>query len=96
MFKFALSVRSYNYGRRYGCLPYYEDLWAMSEAEARKACLQAAEALLARGCKRQAVELFRAAGLGYYNILGLMTAEGVNPWTTLTLCEGYDKSLHGR
>lgn len=96
MFKFALSVRAYHEGRRYGCLPYYEDLWAMPEAEAREACLRAAEALLVRGRKRQAVELFRAGGLGYYNIVDCLLGEGVDPWRILALCESYDKSLHGR
>ena len=98
MFKFALSVRAYNYGRRYGDLPYYEDLWAMPEAEAQEACLKAGLALRQKGkMDKQAVELFRAAGLGLYNIYELFLLVVTDDTAKIRKAvEDYDRRLHGR
>lgn len=94
MFKFSLSVRAYHNGCRYG-LPSYEE-WATIPAEVLRACcLKAAhEVLIHHQGKMTAIELYRAAGLGVYNIGRIMRDENVGLDRVRSQCEWYDKRLH--
>lgn len=94
MYKFSLSVRAYNHARRYG-LPHFEKWSAMSDDTLREACLKAADSVLAnkRGY-RTAIELYRAAGLGVYNIGLIMCGEGVNIDKVRMVCNQVDERLH--
>lgn len=94
MFKFSLSVRAYNEGRKFG-LPRFEDWHRTPDSVMRLACKEAAIRVLAhhRG-KKTAVELFRASGMGVYNIAMLMTGEGLDYDRIIELCEKYDQDLH--
>ena len=90
MFKFSLSVRAYNTARKFG-LPHFED-WNRLPSEAMQAaCLKAADNI--RG-KKTAVELYRAGGLGVYQIAQIMHSEDVSIDCIRALCERFDKMLH--
>lgn len=94
MYKFSLSVRSYNIGRKYG-LPYFEDWDKLPSEIMQAACLRAADNVLAnRRGKKTAIELYRAAGLGVYQIGLIMCGEGVDIDYIRKLCERFDKNLH--
>ena len=94
MYKFSLSVRAYHTGRKYG-LPSFEVWNSLSSEIMQAACLRAADSALAnhRG-KRTAIELYRAAGLGVYQISLTMFAEGVDIDYIRRTCERFDKNLH--
>lgn len=94
MYKFSLSVRAYHTGRRYG-LPCWEE-WATLPAEdMQAACIKAAESVLAnRRGKKTAIELFRAGGLGVYNIALIMCGEGVTLKQVRMVCNRIDSELH--
>lgn len=94
MYKFSLSVRAYHTARRYG-LPSWE-LWRELSAETmRETCRKAADSVLAnkRGY-RTAIELYRAAGLGVYNISLIMCGEGVDIDKVRMVCQQVDQRLH--
>lgn len=94
MYKFSLSVRAYNHARRYG-LPRFEK-WATIPADTmRETCRKAADSVLAnkRGY-RTAIELYRAAGLGVYNISLIMCGEGVDIDKVRMVCHQVDQRLH--
>ena len=94
MYKFSLSVRAYHIGRRYG-LPSFET-WAVLPADVmREACRKAADSVLAnkRG-HRTAIELYRAAGFGVYNIGLIMCGEGVSIDKVRMVCNQVDERLH--
>ena len=94
MYKFSMSVRSYHTGRKYG-LPCFEE-WNEVPFEAMQAiCLKAADNVLInhRG-KRTAIELYRAAGLGIYQIASIMINEDVDIAYICKLCEQFDRTLH--
>ena len=94
MYKFSLSVRAYSHARRYG-LPSFEEWAAVSDDTLRKACHKAADSVLAnkRG-HRTAIELYRAAGLGVYNIGLIMCGEGVSIDKVHMVCNQVDERLH--
>jgi len=94
MFKFSLSVRAYHEGRRYG-LPCVDDWFRTPDEVMSLACRLAAEQILAhhRG-KKTAIELFRASGMGVYNIALLMVDEGVTVERIAELCNSFDSRLH--
>lgn len=94
MYKFSLSVRAYHMGRRYG-LPRFEE-WTILPADTmQEACRKVADSVLAnkRGY-RTAIELYRAAGLGVYNIGLLMCGEGVDIDKVRMVCNQVDQRLH--
>lgn len=95
MFKFSLSVRAYYEGRKYG-LPAVDDWPRITERAMRSACEEAAINILAnhRG-KKTAVELFRASGMGVYNIVLWMAGEGIDIDRIRELCDKFDLTLHG-
>ena len=91
MFKFSLSVRAYNNARRYG-LPCLDEWAALSNEALQKACRKAADSVLAHGRgTRTAIELYRAAGLGVYNI-GLIMGGDIE--RIRTICTQIDERLH--
>lgn len=94
MYKFSLSVRAYHMGRRYG-LPNWEE-WTTLPAEAMQAaCIKAAENILAhRRGKKTAIELFRAGGLGVYNIALIMCGEDITLEQVRAVCDKVDSELH--
>lgn len=94
MFKYAMSVRAYHEGRKYG-LPCVDDWFRTPDNVMALACKEAAIQVLAhhRG-KKTAVELFRASGMGVYNIALLMTVEGMTVEQVTELCNRFDQSLH--
>lgn len=94
MYKFSFSVRAYHTARYYG-LPSFEE-WTILPADTmRAACLKAADSVLAsRHAKKTAIELYRAAGLGVYNISLIMCGEGVTFDRVRALCQQFDKQLH--
>lgn len=92
MFKFSLSVRAYHIARCFS-FPHWET-WASIPADTmRRACLYAGERTLAnhRGIKT-AIELFRASGLGVYQIHQYIPTRDIE-WVR-NQCERYDGSLH--
>lgn len=91
MYKFSLSVRAYHTARRYG-LPRWE-LWNELPAETmRAACLEAAHAVLAHGRgKKTAAELYRAGGLGVYEIARIT---GLDLDIVRRDCGRFDQRLH--
>lgn len=94
MYKFSLSVRAYHNARRYG-LPCFEEWAAMPDDTMRAACLKAADSVLAnRRGYRTAIELYRAAGLGVYNIGLIMCGEGVDIDKVRMVCNQIDERLH--
>ena len=94
MYKFSLSVRAYHIGRRYG-LPSIEEWATLSDSAMRWACYKAADSVLAnRRGKRTAIELYRAAGLGVYNIGSIMCGEGVDIDKIRMVCSQVDQRLH--
>ena len=94
MYKFSLSVRAYNHARRYG-LPNVDE-WTSIPADAmREACRKAADSVHAnRRRYRTAIELYRAAGLGVYNIGLIMCGEGVDIGKVRMVCNQVDQRLH--
>lgn len=94
MYKFSVSVRAYHVGRKFG-LPAFEDWDKLPSEVMQAACLKAADSVLAnqRG-KKTAIELYRAAGLGVYQIGVIMHAEGVGVDYIRKTCEYVDKNLH--
>ena len=94
MFKFSLSVRAYHEGRKYGVIN-VEDWHKTPDNVMSLACFEAAKAVLRhhRG-KKTAIELFRASGMGIYNIALLMTGEGVTIDRIRELCNSFDNRLH--
>lgn len=94
MYKFSLSVRAYNHARRYG-LPSFEK-WATLPADImRETCRKAADSVLAnRRGYRTAIELYRAAGLGVYNIGLILCGEGVDIDKVRMVCNQVDQRLH--
>lgn len=94
MYKFSLSVRAYHIGRRHG-LPCFED-WGRLPSEAMQAaCLKAAGNVFAsRQSKTTAIELYRAAGLGVYQIGLIMCGESVDVDYIRKICGRVDKNLH--
>ncbi len=95
MFKFSLSVRTYYEGRKHG-LPCVDDWFRTPDSVMALACKEAAIQVLAhhRG-KKTAVELFRASGMGVYNIALWMAGEGMTIEQIAKLCNSFDSSLHG-
>lgn len=94
MYKFSLSVRAYHIGRRYG-LPCFEDWNRLPSEVMRAACLKAADNILAnQRSKNTAIELYRAAGLGVYQIGLIMCGEGVDVDYIRKICGRVDKNLH--
>jgi hypothetical protein len=94
MYRFSLSVRAYHTGCRYG-LPHWKDWNALSANEMQTACIKAAESVLAnRRSKKTAIELFRAGGLGVYNIALIMCGEGVTVEQVRMVCDRIDSKLH--
>ena len=94
MYKFSLSIRAYNMGRRYG-LPRWEDWSSLPAEEMQAACIKAAENVLAyRRGKKTAVELFRAGGLGVYNIALIMCGEDFPIEKIRMVCDKVDFELH--
>lgn len=94
MYKYSISVRAYNVGRKYG-LPHFEDWNRLPSEVMRAACLKAADSVLADGRgKKTAVELYRAGGLGVYQIALIMCGENVGIDYIRALCERFDKLLH--
>lgn len=94
MYKFSLSVRAYHEGRKHG-LPAVDD-WPRTPASVmRLACKEAAISILTnhRG-KKTAVELFRASGMGIYNIALWMAGKGMDIDRIRELCERFDNGLH--
>lgn len=94
MYKFSLSVRAYHTSRRYG-LPSFEEWNKLPSEVMQAACIKAADSVLAnqRG-KKTAIELYRAAGLGVYQIGLIMCGEGVDVDYIRKICERVDKNLH--
>ena len=96
MFKFSLSVRAYHTGRLYG-LPCWEEWKALPAETMQAACLRAADEVLAHGRgKRTAIELYRAAGLGVYNIAWRMidAHAGLPLRQVRMICNQVDTRLH--
>ena len=94
MYKFSLSVRAYHTGRKYG-LPSFEEWDRLPPEVMQAACLKAADSVLAnRRGKKTAIELYRAAGLGIYQIGLIMCGEGVDVDSIRRTCERFDKNLH--
>lgn len=94
MYKFSLSVRAYHNGRRYG-LPSFEEWDKLPSEVMQAACLKVADSILAnRRGKKTAIELYRAAGLGVYQIGLIMCGEGVDVDYIRKWCERVDKNLH--
>lgn len=94
MYKFSLSVRAYHTARKYG-LPHFEDWNKLPSEVMQAACLKAADGVLAnkRGYKT-AIELYRAAGLGVYNIALIMCGEGIGFDKIRMVCDQVDTRLH--
>jgi hypothetical protein len=94
MYKFSVSVRAYHIGRKYG-LPTFEEWNKLPSEIMQAACLKAADSVLAnqRG-KKTAVELYRATGLGVYQIGLIMCGEGVDVDYIRKACERFDRNLH--
>lgn len=94
MYKFSLSVRAYHTGRKYG-LPCFEDWNRLPSEVIQAACLKAADSVLAnRRGKKTAIELYRAAGLGVYQIGLIMCGEGIDVDYIRKICGRVDKNLH--
>jgi hypothetical protein len=94
MYKFSLSVRAYHAARRYG-LPSFEEWGALPADTMRAACLKAADSVFAsRRGYRTAIELYRAAGLGVYNIGLIMCGAGIDINKVRMICNQVDKRLH--
>ena len=94
MYKFSLSVRAYHIGRHYG-LPHFEEWPTLPADTMREACRRAADSVFAnkRG-KTTAIELYRAAGLGVYNICLIMCGESVDIDKIRMVCNRVDPQLH--
>lgn len=84
MYKFAVSVRAYNIGVRRGY-----------DLNTAAGCIAAANDLIKHPCsgagKRTITELYRAGGLGVYQIAKLV---GKNPEDVRKLCAIFDYILH--
>lgn len=94
MYKFSLSIRAYHMGRLYG-LPNWEEWTVLPAEEMQAACIKAAESVLAnRRGKKTAVELFRAGGLGVYNIALIMCGEDFTIEKIRMVCDKVDSELH--
>lgn len=94
MYKFSLSVRAYHTGRKYG-VPCFEEWSRLPSETMQAACLKAADSILARRRgKKTAIELYRAGGLGVYQISLIMCGEDVDVDYIRKLCERFDKMLH--
>lgn len=94
MYKFSLSARAYHNARRYG-LPHFEEWATLSDSAMRWACYKAADSVLAnKRSKSAAIELYRAAGLGIYNIGSIMCGEGVDIDRIREVCNRVDQRLH--
>ena len=92
MFKFSLSVRTYHIGRIYG-VPHWETWASISADTMRRTCLYAGErTLINRRGTKTAIELFRAAGLGLYQIQSYIPERSLD-WIRHE-CERYDYQLH--
>jgi hypothetical protein len=94
MYKFSLSIRAYHMGRRYG-LPDWEEWTALPAEDMQAACIKAAESVLAnRRGKKTAIELYRAGGLGVYNIALIMCGEDITVEKIRMVCDRVDQQLH--
>ena len=84
MYKFAVSVRAYSIGIRRGY-----------DLNTAAGCIAAANDLIKHPCsaagKRTITELYRAGGLGVYQIAKLV---GKNPEDVRNLCTRFDDMLH--
>ena len=84
MYKFAFSVRAYYVGLR-----------RSYDLTTAAGCIAAADDLLVHPCngagKKTITELYRAGGLGVYQIAALLDK---NPEEVRTLCERFDNTLH--
>lgn len=84
MYKFAVSVRAYSIGIRRGY-----------DLNTAAGCIAAANDLIKHPCgaagKRTITELYRAGGLGVYQIAKLV---GKNPEDVRNLCIRFDDMLH--
>lgn len=84
MYKFAVSVRAYSVGIRRGY-----------DLNTAAGCIAAANDLIKHPCsaagKRTITELYRAGGLGVYQIAKLV---GKNPEDVRKLCAIFDEMLH--
>lgn len=96
MFKFSFSVRTYHEGVKFGKLPRF-DMWdKLPDEVMRLACVKAAEGIISHGrSSSSAVELYRAAGYGVYNIYLELLPWGVPVERIRRLCNKYDILLHG-
>ena len=96
MFKFNFSVRAYHTARRYG-LPHFEEWNTIPDEIMREICRNAADSILAnkRSCN-VAIELYRAAGLGVYNIDQTLLEMGwIVDFNKLRRdCNKFDQRLH--
>lgn len=94
MYKFSLSIRAYHIGRRYG-LPHFEEWGKLPPETMQAACLKAADNVLTRhGGRSTAIELYRAAGFGIYQIGLIMCGEDVDIDYIRKICGRVDKNLH--
>lgn len=84
MYKFSVSVRAYHVGIRRGY-----------DLNTAAGCIAAANDLIKHPCstagKRTITELYRAGGLGVYQIAKLV---GKNPEDVRNLCTRFDDMLH--
>lgn len=82
MYKFSFSVRTYCIGQRYG--------YNLTTAAG---CIAAANDLIIHheSSKRIMTELYRAGGLGVYQIAAKI---GKNPESVKIMCERLDRMLH--
>ena len=84
MYKFSFSVRTYCIGQRYG--------YNLTTAAG---CIAAANDLMARPCnganKRIITELFRAGGMGVYQIAVKINKD---PECVKHICKHFDRMLH--
>lgn len=92
MFKYALSVRAYNRGRKFG-LPYFEN-WSRSARFMPEFCRYAGmENWNAKGGLKTSVELLRAGGAGVYTIYRLLNRPA--PLDRIReMCAHFDRTLH--
>ena len=82
MYKFSFSVRTYYIGQRHG--------YNLTTAAG---CIAAADDLLINhgSAKRAMTELYRAGGLGVYQIAAKI---GKEPERVKNVCEHFDRILH--
>lgn len=92
MYKYSFTVRGYNVGRRYG-LPHYSE-WQARANEMPALCLAIGDSILRhkKGLKT-AAEMYRAAGLGVYEIFNRLEGQ-ISLERLKALCSDLDYELH--